>query len=169
MPPAFAARLVTPESVLLEEEVQAVILRTDVGDATFMPGHTRLIGAIVPGSVRFQREDGSEEHAAVHGGFVQVDQEHVTVLAPVAERKEDIDVDRARRALEAADERLTELGAPAVGAGAGAGGGAGGGAGASGGGASGGEEDGGTDTRVRDAQDARRRAEVRLEVAGAEG
>jgi len=107
--PTFPARLVTPEQVLLEEDVAAVILRTDVGDATFMPGHTRLIGAIVPGPVRFQREDGTEEVAAVHGGFVQVDPSLVVVLAPVAERAADIDLERARRALEAAAEEQGPL------------------------------------------------------------
>jgi len=144
--PTFAARLVTPEDVLLELDVAAVILRTDVGDATFMPGHTRLIGAVVPGAVRFQHEDGTEERAAVHGGFVQVDPEHVVVLAPVAERAADIDLARARRALEAADGRLAELGAPA----------------------SAGEprpgEEGAADERVVEAQAAKCRAEVRIEV-----
>jgi F-type H+-transporting ATPase subunit epsilon len=142
----FRSSLVTPESVLLEEEVQAVVLRTDVGDATFMPGHTRLIGALVPGSVRFQREDGTEERAAVHGGFVQVDGERVVVLAPVAEHAGDIDVERARRALEAAGERVGELGARSAG---------------------GGTDNAPADVELADAEAARRRAEVRLEVAGA--
>jgi F-type H+-transporting ATPase subunit epsilon len=138
--------LVTPESILLEEEVQAVILRTDVGDATFMPGHTRLIGALVPGSVRFQREDGSEERAAVHGGFVQVDGEHVVVLSPVAERAADIDIDRARRAAANAAERLAELrGAQSAAA----------------------ADDATPDGDILGAEAAQRRAEVRLEVAGA--
>ena len=155
--PTFPARLVTPEQVLLEEDVAAVILRTDVGDATFLPGHTRLIGAIVPGSVRFQREDGTEDRAAVHGGFVQVDPERVVVLAPVAERADDIDVERARRALQSADERLAELGGSA-------GGGAQGGAGAEGEGPEGASHR----AEVAEAEEAQRRARVRLEVAGAE-
>src|SRR5580658_11060408 len=113
----FAASLVTPECILLEEQVQIVFLRTDGGDSAYMPGHTPLIGAIVPGLVRFQLEDGTEERAAVHGGFVQVEGDHVTVLAPVAERAEDIDVDRARRALDAASERVTELGGSRSGSG----------------------------------------------------
>jgi F-type H+-transporting ATPase subunit epsilon len=119
-----------------------------------MPGHTRLIGAIVPGAVRFQHEDGSEVRAAVHGGFVQVDAERVVVLAPVAERAADIDVGRARRALEAAEERLTELGGAVPG----------------GDGAASGTEgaEGAADERVTEADAAKRRAEVRLEVAGAD-
>jgi F-type H+-transporting ATPase subunit epsilon len=107
-----------------------------------------LIGALVPGLVRFQHEDGTEERAAVHGGFVQVEGDHVTVLAPVAERAEDIDVDRAQRALDAASERVAELGGARSGTGESA------------------EEDQ-VDQDLADAEAAQRRAEVRLEVAGA--
>jgi F-type H+-transporting ATPase subunit epsilon len=99
----FPASLVTPERVLAEGDVQAVFLRTDDGEAAFLPGHTPLVGALVPGLVRFQREDGTEDRFAVHGGFVQVEPDHVVVLAPIAERAEDIDVERARRAAEAAE------------------------------------------------------------------
>lgn len=144
----FPASLVTPERTLLEEEVQIVFLRTDGGDSAYMPGHSPLIGALVPGLVRFQHEDGTEERAAVHGGFVQVEGDHVTVLAPVAERAEAIDVDRARRALDAASERVAELG------------------GARSGSAESAEEDQ-VNQDLADAEAAQRRAEVRLEVAGA--
>jgi F-type H+-transporting ATPase subunit epsilon len=143
----FPASLITPERILVEEEVQAVFMRTDGGDVAFMPGHTPLIGAIVPGAVRFQREDGTEERAAVHGGFVQVEGDHINVLSPVAERAEDIDADRARRALEAATERVTELGGTRTGSGDG-------------------DEDSVSERALREAEGAQRRAEVRLEVAG---
>jgi F-type H+-transporting ATPase subunit epsilon len=112
-----------------------------------MPGHTPLIGALVPGLVRFQLEDGTEERAAVHGGFVQVDHDHVTVLAPIAERAQDIDVERARRALDTATQLVTELGGTRAGSG------------------DTGEESGAGRDLV-DAEAAQRRAEVRLEVAG---
>ncbi len=144
----FEASLVTPERTLLEEQVQTVFLRTDGGDSAYMPGHTPLIGAIVPGLVRFQLEDGTEERAAVHGGFVQVEGDHVTVLAPIAERAEDIDVDRARRALEVATELVANLGGARSGPGDESG-------------------DAQVDRDLLDAEAAQRRAEVRLEVAGA--
>lgn len=143
MAATFAASLVTPERVVLEAEVQAVMLRTEVGEAAFLPGHTDLIGALVPGLVRFQHEDGTEQRAAVHGGFVQVDGEHVTVLAPIAELSGEIDVERARRALEEAERRLNDLGARS------------------------GDESAASDRTLAEAEEARRRAEVRLEVAGA--
>ncbi|HTT87765.1 MAG TPA: ATP synthase F1 subunit epsilon [Acidimicrobiales bacterium] len=143
----FACSLVTPERVLVDEEFQAVFLRTGLGEAAFMPGHTPLVGSVVPGVVRFQHEDGTEERAAVHGGFVQVAGDKVTVLAPVAELAAEIDVERARRALEAAGQRMAELGTPRPG--------------------SSDSADDGSSHAVTEAEEAQRRAEVRLEVAGA--
>jgi F-type H+-transporting ATPase subunit epsilon len=108
----FPARLVTPESVLFEQDVEAVILRTGHGDATFLAGHAPLVGSVVPGLVRFVRADGDEQKVAAHGGFIHVEADgRVTVLPPMAELAEQIDVDRARRALEAADAELAELAA----------------------------------------------------------
>ncbi|HXQ59072.1 MAG TPA: ATP synthase F1 subunit epsilon [Acidimicrobiales bacterium] len=142
--PTFASSLVTPERIVFEEEVAAVILRTDVGDATFLAGHTPLIGSIVPGLVRFQREDGSEDRVAVHGGLVHVRAEGVSVLAPVAEMAADIDVERARRAQEVAEQAVTD----ATGRPAGAG-----------------EDDLIASRDLAEAQAALQRAQVRLEVA----
>ncbi len=142
--PTFASTLVTPEHVVLEGEVEAVLLRTDLGEATFLAGHTPLIGAIVPGLVRFQHEDGTVDRVAVHGGFVHVRHEGVTVLAPVAEREQDIDVERARRALEAAEQRVAE---------------------ATGRVGSAGDDDPSAARELAEAEAAVRRAQVRLEVA----
>jgi len=144
----FPASLITPEHTLLEEEVQAIFMRTDGGDVAFMPGHTPTIGAIVPGAVRFQHEDGTEERAAVHGGFVQVEGDHVTVLAPIAERAEDIDVERARRALDATTQLVEELAGTRTTSGDAS-------------------EEAPVDRALADAEAAQHRAEVRLEVAGA--
>ncbi len=141
----FPCSLVTPEHVVLEEEIAALILRTDVGDATYLAGHTPLVGSIVPGLVRVQHEDGSEERLAVHGGFVHVKSDGVTVLAPVAEREQDIDVERARRALEAAEQVVAE----AAGRGSGPG-----------------DDDLSAIGELVEAQSAVLRAKVRIEVAG---
>jgi F-type H+-transporting ATPase subunit epsilon len=122
----FAINLVTPERILLTGGAAEVILRTGEGDVTFLDGHTPLVGTIEPGVIRVVRGDGTEERVAVHGGFVQVEQDvdpeaaagitvtgaggtRVTLLVGVAERAEEIDTDRARLALEAAEARLAEL------------------------------------------------------------
>ncbi len=145
----FPASLVTPERTVLEADVEAVMVRTVDGEAAFLPGHTELVGALVPGVVRFQGADGEEDRAAVHGGFVQVQPGRVVVLAPIAELAAEIDVERARRALEEAQRSLAELST--------AGGGTGEDAAAR------------SERERRAAEESRRRAEVRLEVAGATG
>jgi F-type H+-transporting ATPase subunit epsilon len=130
----FTVNLVTPERVLVTGLASEVMLRTGEGDATFLAGHTPLVGTVEPGVVRVVRPEGDEVRVAVHGGFVQVEQgvvegddesaaptSRVTLLIGVAELAEEIDTDRARVALEAAESRLTELGAAGRGAGAGTG------------------------------------------------
>jgi F-type H+-transporting ATPase subunit epsilon len=150
----YAVTLVTPERVLVEARATQVVLRTADGDATFLDGHTPLVGAIVPGAVRITGDEGTERTFAVHGGFVQVekgvvdDGTRVTILSPVAEPADEIDVPRAQAALAGAEARVAELGGPAGGAPHGA------------------DGEAGVDPELVDAQAAVERARVRLEVAG---
>jgi F-type H+-transporting ATPase subunit epsilon len=126
----FELQLVTPERILLTGKATEVVLRTGEGDATFLAGHTPLVGTVEPGVVRVVREDGQVERVASHGGFVQVEYgvelesgpgesgpgggeaergTRVTFLLGIAELAEEIDVDRARTALAAAESRVAEL------------------------------------------------------------
>ncbi len=70
----FQIELVTPERVLITGSASEVILRTREGDASFLAGHTPLVGTVEPGVIRVVRAEGDEERVAVHGGFVQVEQ-----------------------------------------------------------------------------------------------
>ena len=121
----FQINLVTPERILLTGMASEVILRTGEGDVTFLAGHTPLVGTVQPGVGRVVRSEGDEVRLAVHGGFTQVEQgvaldadgpddgatgTRVTLLVGVAELAEEIDVDRARAALESSEARLAELG-----------------------------------------------------------
>jgi F-type H+-transporting ATPase subunit epsilon len=167
----FAINLVTPERILITGMAAEVILRTADGDVTFLAGHTPLVGTVEPGVLRVGRADGTVERVAVHGGFVQVEKNvafddnaaagaagtgaadgatgtRVTLLVGVAELAEEIDTERARVALEAAEAQVAELG---------------GATGRSAGTAAGeGEE---TDPDLMEAQGALLRAQVRLEAA----
>jgi F-type H+-transporting ATPase subunit epsilon len=118
----FTVKLVTPERILLDGLASEVILRTGEGDITILDGHTPVVGSVEPGVVRVVREDGIVERVAVHGGFLQVEQHvpdesgdnasdgtRVTLLVGVAELAEEIDSERARAALEAAEARVAEL------------------------------------------------------------
>jgi len=145
------AELVTPERVLYSGEAEAVILRADGGDTTFLANHADYIASVDICVVRIQAaraagtpsdgvapadraagtagsregsggaESGAGEstslgevRAAVHGGFVRVADNKVTIVAGVAELADEIDVERARRSLEAAEAEAAEEAAPAA-------------------------------------------------------
>ena len=99
---ALQVELVSPERILYSGEAEAVIARTTDGDIAFLTGHAPFIGALGIGVVTIQPVGGGEEKAAVHGGFVEVSDNRVTILSDVAELASQIDVERAR----AAQDRL---------------------------------------------------------------
>lgn len=98
--------LVSPERVLYSGEAAMVVARTTEGEIGFLPGHAPFLGALVPGRLRVTLSDGKVEVAAVHGGFVEVRDNRVIVLSDVAELAGEIDLERARRARERAEEKL---------------------------------------------------------------
>ena len=102
--------LVSPERILFSGEADMVIVRTvGGGDVAFLAGHAPFLGALAIHSARIKRPDGSEETAAVHGGFVHVRDNKVIILSDVAELASQIDVERARRAKEAAEEKARDV------------------------------------------------------------
>lgn len=127
------ACLVTPERVLFEGEADFVVMRTEGGEIMFLPNHAPFVAAVDITVVRIapagsepspaagppEASSATDEvKAAVHGGYVHVADNAVLVLAGVAELADEIDVDRARRALERAEAELERGGEPeAAGAG----------------------------------------------------
>ena len=102
--------VVSPELVLYTGEAEMVICRTLAGgDIAFLTGHAPFLGALDIWSVRIKLPDGREEKAAVHGGFVEVSHDKVTILSDAAELASQIDVERARRALEAVQRREQDM------------------------------------------------------------
>ena len=100
--------VVSPERILWSGEATMVIARTvGGGDIAFLTGHAPFVGALEIAMVTVRPEGGgSDEVIAVHGGFVEVSNDRVTILSDVAEVSSQIDVERARRASERAEERL---------------------------------------------------------------
>jgi F-type H+-transporting ATPase subunit epsilon len=105
---AMQVELVSPERVLFSGEADMVVARTEGGgDIAFLTGHAPFVGALGIGVVRVKPSSGApEEKAAVHGGFVEVKDNRVTILSDVAELASQIDVERARKAKEEAERRL---------------------------------------------------------------
>ncbi|HUF32859.1 MAG TPA: F0F1 ATP synthase subunit epsilon [Acidimicrobiales bacterium] len=91
--------LVSPERILFSGEAEMVTARTTGGDIAFLTGHAPFLGILGIGAVTVKRLDGSESVAAVHGGFVEVSDNHVIILSDVAELADQIDVARAEARL----------------------------------------------------------------------
>jgi F-type H+-transporting ATPase subunit epsilon len=101
--------LVSVERPIWSGESIGVFARTVAGDLGILPGHTPLLGALEPGQiVRIERENEDDLRIAVHGGFLSVRKEGVSVLAEMAETAGEIDVARARAAFDSADADTPE-------------------------------------------------------------
>jgi F-type H+-transporting ATPase subunit epsilon len=100
------AQVVSPERVLYEGEAEMVVCRTTDGEIAFLPGHVPFVGALGIAKVRVILPQQGEVVVAVHGGFVEVSNDRVTILSDVAELPDQIDVVRAHTAQERADQIL---------------------------------------------------------------
>ncbi|MEN7529747.1 MULTISPECIES: F0F1 ATP synthase subunit epsilon [unclassified Cupriavidus] len=98
--------VVSAESSIFSGQAKFVALPGESGELGILPGHTPLITRIQPGAVRIEKEDGSEEFVFVAGGILEVQPQHVTVLADTAIRGGDLDEAKAQEAKRAAEELM---------------------------------------------------------------
>lgn len=105
----MTVELVAVERRLWSGEASFVFARTTEGEIGVLPGHEPTLAQLEQaGVVRIDTTDGNSVTAAVHGGFLSITPEAVTVLAEIAELSEEIDVARARDAAGRADESSEE-------------------------------------------------------------
>ena len=110
IPKHLRLEFVTPERAIAHDDVDEVELPGQDGFIGVLPGHAPLLAALRTGEMWYRK--GNEKHFAfVAGGFVEVVQERVSILAPVAERAQDIDVARAEASKRRAEDRLAKAGA----------------------------------------------------------
>ena len=100
--------LVTPERLVLSEEVDEVVLPGYEGEFGVLPGHTQYL-AILNIGMLWYRKGSAVTRIALGGGFAEVNHDRVVVMADTAERSDEIDVERAQRARDRAEARLKEL------------------------------------------------------------
>lgn len=97
--------VVTPEKVMVSQEVDIVVAPGSLGEFGVLEGHVPFLSGIVPGELRYS--SGSQtEHFVVTTGFAEVSDNRVSILVDAAEKAAEIDVERARKAMERAKERL---------------------------------------------------------------
>ena len=100
--------VVTPEKIVVSEEAQIVASPGSYGEFGVLRGHTPFLTTLKTGVIRYTDSQGNERYVFVSGGFAEALPDRVTVLAESAERRKNIDIDRAQAALERAEKRLAE-------------------------------------------------------------
>lgn len=98
--------VVTPQKSVVSEEVEIVVAPGSEGEFGALKGHTTFLTSLKLGTLRYKGADGKERYVFINGGFAEVLPTKVTILAESAERRKDIDVERAMKAKERAEKRL---------------------------------------------------------------
>lgn len=104
----FDFRLLTPVEEILHQEAESVILPGEAGEFEVRAGHTRFLSKLAPGCLRVA-SGGKTEHYALSGGFAEVSEQGLSVLADSVERADKIKVERAERARERAQKALSGM------------------------------------------------------------
>ena len=104
----LSLEIITPEKTVVKDEVDVVEATGAEGEFGIMPGHTQFLTALAIGEIRYKK--GNETvYLASSGGFAEVVEDKVTLLVDTAERSHEIDVDRAKRAMERAESALKTM------------------------------------------------------------
>ena len=103
--------IVTPESILYTNEVQMVVATTPAGEVGILPLHAPIVTTLAPGEVRLRFGDGAAdwEFFSISGGYLQVHEDKVIVLADAAVAVSQIDPMRAKESCELIGARIAEL------------------------------------------------------------
>lgn len=94
--------VVSAERAIWSGPAKSIVAKTPEGEIGILPGHEPVLALLVESPLRIEQPDGMKVVVAVHGGFFSVDQDAVNVIAEVAELATDIDLDRAKAALDRA-------------------------------------------------------------------
>jgi len=105
--PKIKFDIVTAERMVYSDDVDVVIAPGVEGQLGILPNHASLLTMLQPGEV-VVRKEGEETEMFVSGGFLEVMQNRVTLLADVAERAEEIDIARAEEAKRRAEEQIKQ-------------------------------------------------------------
>jgi F-type H+-transporting ATPase subunit epsilon len=103
--------VVTPEKQLLSQQVDEVVAPGSEGEFGVLPGHCHFLSTLKIGELRYRVGDQTS-HMAILWGYAEVTPTKVTIMAEVAEKAEDIDVERATAKVEEAEQRLQAGGLP---------------------------------------------------------
>ena len=103
--------IVTPERLVLKDEIDSLVLPAYEGQMGVLPGHAPLLAQLVEGELKIRRGEDVQV-LAVSGGFAEVHPDNVKIFAETAEMEKEIDVERARLAAERAKKDLSQAATP---------------------------------------------------------
>lgn len=110
MAKSFKVMIVTPDKVAFEGEAQSAVIPGQEGYLGIWANHAPLVGAVAPGVVFLRMDEvGSEKHFSVGTGFVEISDNVVNVMTDTCELAEEIDIERAKEALDRARGRLKSM------------------------------------------------------------
>jgi F-type H+-transporting ATPase subunit epsilon len=99
--------VVTPEKMVVKENAKIVMAPGASGEFGVLPGHTSFFTSLKIGAIHYRDNEDKDMYVFVNGGFSETLPDRVTVLADSAERKTEINIDRAKAAKGRAEKRLT--------------------------------------------------------------
>jgi F-type H+-transporting ATPase subunit epsilon len=102
-------QVVTAERIIINEDVDSLVAPGADGELGILPRHAPLLSGLKPGELRYRR-GGEENFLALGGGFIEVLNNKVIVLADSAERSEEIDLERAEASRRTAEQTLANRG-----------------------------------------------------------
>jgi F-type H+-transporting ATPase subunit epsilon len=102
-------QIITPEKIIYDGEIDELIVPTVTGELAILPHHVELLTQVVPGEMTI-KHSGKEQFMAVTGGFLQITNNAISLLANYAVRSEEIDAKQALEAQQRAERKLKEAG-----------------------------------------------------------
>ena len=104
----FKLRIITPDRLFYEGDVEMVEFNTTEGEVGVLAGHIPMTVILKPGVLTITEQDETKE-AALHAGFAEILGDKVTIMAEIVEWPEEIDLARAEAAKERAEERIRNV------------------------------------------------------------
>lgn len=99
--------IITPEKVVYKDDVSEIVVPTETGQITILPNHVNLLTKILPGEMLIKK--GTQEHyLAITGGFLEISDNQVNILADYAVRAEDIELAKVQEAQKRAEHKIKE-------------------------------------------------------------
>ncbi|MCY3624894.1 MAG: ATP synthase F1 subunit epsilon [Candidatus Dadabacteria bacterium] len=102
-------KIITPERLVFDGEVEELVAPGQMGEFGVLPGHVPFLSVLFPGRLRFKTEESGESTLIIHGGLADVKDDTISILTDQPENPEEVDVAAARKDAEVFQKEIDEL------------------------------------------------------------